>query len=223
MNRKDRPPWEDLMKIAVVGAAGRTGRLVVDLALAAGHTVTAVARTPARLPEFAHGTPLTAQADVHEPGSLREPLAGQDAVVSALGTSGRAATTVFSDGARELVAAARAGGARHVVVMSSAGLETDHLPFAQRVVTRLVVDRLYREIHRDLARMEEVLTESDTVWTVVRAPMLKDGPASANPRVSYGLPLARAGTASRATIAAWIVDHLGAPETFRRRVTIADG
>ncbi|WP_395294794.1 NAD(P)-dependent oxidoreductase [Kitasatospora hibisci] len=211
------------MKIAVVGAAGRTGRLVVDLALAAGHTVTAVARTPARLPEFTHGTPLAAQADVHEPGSLREPLAGQDAVVSALGTSGRAATTVFSDGARELVAAARAGGARHVVVMSSAGLETDHLPFAQRVVTRLVVDRLYREIHRDLARMEEVLTGSDTTWTVVRAPMLKDGPASASPRVSYGLPLARAGTASRATIAAWIVDHLGAPETFRRRVTIADG
>ncbi|MFG3056146.1 NAD(P)-dependent oxidoreductase [Kitasatospora sp. NPDC048239] len=211
------------MKLAVVGAAGRTGRLVVDLALAAGHTVTAVARTPSRLPDFAHGTPLTAQADVQRPGSLHAPLAGQDAVVSTLGTTGRAATTVFSDGARELVAAARAGGVRHVVAMSSAGLDSDHLPLAQRVVTRLVVDRLYREVHRDLARMEAVLTESDTIWTVVRVPMLKDGPPSPAPWVSYGLPLPKAGTATRATVASWIVGHLGAAETFRHLVAIADG
>lgn len=211
------------MKLAVVGAAGRTGRLVVDLALAAGHTVTAVARTPARLPEFTHGTPLTAQADVHRPGSLREPLTGQDAVVSTLGTTGRSATTVFSDGARELVSAATgSGGSPHLVAMSSAGLESGHLPFAQRVVTRLVVDRLYREIHHDLARMEEVLTESDTIWTVVRAPMLRDGPPSPDPRVSYDRPLPGAGTATRATVAAWIVRHLGAPETFRRRVALTD-
>ncbi|MFF2040198.1 NAD(P)-dependent oxidoreductase [Kitasatospora sp. NPDC058170] len=211
------------MKLAVVGAAGRTGRLVVDLALAAGHTVTAVARTPSRLPDFEHGTPLTAQADVQRPGSLHAPLAGQDAVVSTLGTTGRAATTVFSDGARELVAAARAGGVRHVVAMSSAGLDSDHLPLAQRVVTRLVVDRLYREVHRDLARMEAVLTDSDTIWTVVRVPMLKDGPASTAPWVSYGLPLPKAGTATRATVATWIVGHLGAAETFRHLVSIADG
>ncbi|MFI6848716.1 NAD(P)-dependent oxidoreductase [Kitasatospora sp. NPDC050467] len=210
------------MKLAVVGATGRTGRLVVDLALAAGHTVTAVARTPARLPEFAHGTPRIAQADIHRPGSLQGPLAGQDAVVSALGATGRAATTVFSDGARELVTAARAGGVQHLVALGSAGLETDHLPFAQRVVTRLVVDRLYREIHRDLTRMEAVLAGSETNWTVVRAPMLKDGPAAADPRVSYGLPLPDSGTATRATIAAWIVRHLGAPATFCRRITIAD-
>ncbi|KUJ42904.1 hypothetical protein ACZ90_67595 [Streptomyces albus subsp. albus] len=211
------------MKLAVVGAGGRTGRLVVDLALAAGHTVTAVARTPARLPKFTHGTPLTAQADVHRPGALREPLAGQDAVVSTLGTTGRAATTVFSDGARELVTAAEAGGVRHLVMMSSAGLESDHLPFAQRVVTRLVVDRLYREIHRDLARMEAVLAESDTIWTVVRVPMLKDGPPAANPRIAYDRPLPSAGTVTRATVAAWIVQHLDDPEAFRRRVAIADG
>ncbi|MGW4891595.1 NAD(P)-dependent oxidoreductase [Kitasatospora sp. NPDC004240] len=210
------------MKIAVIGAAGRTGRLVVELALAAGHTVTTVVRNPARLPRFEHGTPLAVTADVHRPGSLLEPLAGQDAAVSTLGTADRGPTTVFSDGARQLTAAAREGGVGHLVVMSSAGLEGDHLPFAQRMVTRLVVDRIYREVHRDLGLMEAVLADSDTNWTVVRAPMLKDGPASAEPRVSYGLPLARAGTATRATIASWIVRHLGAPETFRRRVTIAD-
>ncbi|MFE4515375.1 NAD(P)-dependent oxidoreductase [Kitasatospora sp. NPDC056783] len=210
------------MRIAVVGAAGRTGHLVTALALAAGHTVTAVVRDPARLPAFPYGTPLTARADVTEPGSLHDPLSGQDAVVAALGTTGRRATTVFSDGARELTAAARTGGARHLLMMSSAGLDTSRLPYAQRLVTRLVVDRLYREIHHDLARMEAVLTGSDTAWTVVRVPMLKDGPPSAGPQVSYDRPLPRAGTATRATVARWIVDHLDDPATFRRLVHLAD-
>ncbi|MEV7776467.1 NAD(P)H-binding protein [Kitasatospora sp. NPDC086791] len=211
------------MRIAVVGATGRTGRLVVDLALAAGHTVTAVARTPARLPEFAHGTPRTEFADVRRPDTLQGPLTGQDVVVATLGSTGRQATTVFSDGARALTAAVRAGGARHLVTMSSAGLETGRLPFAQRVVSRLVVERLYRETHHDLARMEAVLAASDVDWTVVRVPMLKDGPPSANPLVSYDRPLPRAGTATRATIARWITDHLGDPDTFRRLVHLADG
>ncbi|WP_051837165.1 NAD(P)-dependent oxidoreductase [Streptomyces sp. NRRL WC-3742] len=211
------------MKIAVVGATGRTGRLVVDLALAAGHTVTAVARDPAKVPAFTHGTPLTARADVGRPGSLHEALAGQDAVVAALGTAGRGATTVFSDGARELTAACASGGARHLVAMSSAGLDTSRLPFAQRLVTTLVVDRLYREIHHDLARMEALLAKSDTPWTVVRVPMLKDGPASARPQVAYDRPLPRAGTAARATVAAWILGHLGDEETFGRLVHLSDG
>ncbi|MFG2913978.1 NAD(P)-dependent oxidoreductase [Kitasatospora sp. NPDC048298] len=210
------------MRIAVVGATGRTGRLVVDLALAAGHTVTAVVRDPARLPDFPHGTPLTARADVGRPGSLHGPLYGQDAVVATLGTTGRRATSVFSDGARELTAALRASGAGHLVTMSSAGLDTSRLPLAQRMVATLVVDRLYREIHHDLARMEAVLAGSDTAWTVVRVPMLKDGPPAPGPQVSYDRPLPRAGTVTRATVARWIVGHLGDPETFRRLVHLAD-
>ncbi|MFJ9691198.1 NAD(P)-dependent oxidoreductase [Kitasatospora sp. NPDC101183] len=212
------------MKIAVVGANGRTGRLVVDLALATGHTVTAVARDPARLPAFAHGTALAARADVGVPGSLHGPLAGQDVVVATLGTTGRQATTVFSDGARELTAACASGGVRHLVAMSSAGLDTSQLPYVQRLVTTLVVDRLYREIHRDLARMEAAITASQGVaWTIVRAPMLNDKPPTARPQISYDRPLPRAGTASRATVAAWIATHLDDPETFGHLVHLADG
>ncbi len=37
------------MKLLVLGASGRTGRLVVEQALAAGHTVTALVRSPEKL------------------------------------------------------------------------------------------------------------------------------------------------------------------------------
>jgi uncharacterized protein YbjT (DUF2867 family) len=38
------------MNLVVLGATGRTGRLVVEQALAAGHTVTALVRSPEKLP-----------------------------------------------------------------------------------------------------------------------------------------------------------------------------
>ncbi len=37
------------MNLLVLGATGRTGRLVVEQALAAGHTVTALVRSPEKL------------------------------------------------------------------------------------------------------------------------------------------------------------------------------
>ncbi|MFJ3205772.1 NAD(P)-dependent oxidoreductase [Streptomyces sp. NPDC086989] len=211
------------MRVAVVGAAGRTGRLVAEGALEAGHAVTAVVRDRSRLPVSVQGAVRVVTADVRDHGALRGAFEGHDVVVTALGTAGRGATTVFSAGAREVVAACAADGVGHVLAMSSAGLDSGHLPFAERVVTRLVVDRLYREIHRDLARMEEGLAGSPVPWTVVRVPMLKDGPASERPRAVYDAPLPRAGTATRATVAAWIVGHLGDPAAFRRQVTLADG
>ncbi|MQY03332.1 NAD(P)-dependent oxidoreductase [Actinomadura macrotermitis] len=79
-----------MSRIAVIGAAGRTGRLVAQQARAAGH----------------HGTAITRQdADPRVPGSLRGLLDGHDAVVSALGAAGRGPTDVYSAGTAAIAAA----------------------------------------------------------------------------------------------------------------------
>jgi putative NADH-flavin reductase len=72
------------MKIAVVGATGRTGWQVVEQALARGDEVIALARHPEALPQ--HGPDVAvAAADVLDRAALIGALAGADAVVSALG------------------------------------------------------------------------------------------------------------------------------------------
>src|SRR5437899_10394498 len=43
------PLWCKSMKLSILGATGRTGRLVVEQALAAGHTVAALVRSPKQL------------------------------------------------------------------------------------------------------------------------------------------------------------------------------
>ena len=102
----------------VLGATGRTGRLVVDRALARGHDVTAVVRPSASAALAPAAKVVT--ADPCAPGALTGLLDDQDAVISALGAPGRAPTTVYSAGAAAIISALRPAG--RVLVVSSAGL-----------------------------------------------------------------------------------------------------
>lgn len=70
------------MKIAIIGATGHVGRILVDEALSRGHQVTGIARDVSSL---APRTGLTAMAgDLANPATLPEQLAGHDAVVSSV-------------------------------------------------------------------------------------------------------------------------------------------
>src|SRR5690349_15595652 len=94
--------------IVVLGAAGRTGHLVVEEALRAGHRVTAAVRTPEAFPATATAAGLrVARADVRDSSSLYDVIRGHDVVVSAIGPAGRKALNLYSDGARATVTAMR--------------------------------------------------------------------------------------------------------------------
>ncbi|MEV4640205.1 NAD(P)H-binding protein [Actinoplanes sp. NPDC049548] len=84
------------MRIAVLGATGRTGRHLVAAARARGHEVVALARRPAT---------DQVRADVTEPPTVLAALHGVDAVVSGLGVRRGEDPRTLVAGAR-LVAAA---------------------------------------------------------------------------------------------------------------------
>ncbi|MFJ4919944.1 NAD(P)-dependent oxidoreductase [Streptomyces sp. NPDC088725] len=105
------------MKIAVLGSTGQTGRLLVTQALARGHEVIALARTPARLSDLATGALRVVRADTNEPSTVLAALEGADVVVSGLGITKKQDPSVLVDGARLLASAAP-----RVVWLSSLGL-----------------------------------------------------------------------------------------------------
>ncbi len=72
------------MKIAVLGAAGRTGTPLVDELLRRGHEVSVLVRTPAKLGERADRVFVVTGSST-DPAALDALLPGADAVVSALG------------------------------------------------------------------------------------------------------------------------------------------
>src|SRR5258708_12393599 len=85
------------MNLAIFGATGGTGRQLVAQALEEGHTVTALVRTPAAFP-MQHEQLTLIQGDVRDAASVEAAVAGQNALLSALGTNQRGPVSVCTYG-----------------------------------------------------------------------------------------------------------------------------
>ena len=72
------------MKILVFGASRGVGIQVVEQALQAGHSVTAFVRTQSTFP-LQHPALTVFQGDSMDRTAVEEAIAGQDAVIAALG------------------------------------------------------------------------------------------------------------------------------------------
>ncbi len=73
------------MKLLVTGATGGTGQVIVRLAIAQGHAVTALVRSVAKAAALLPGATLV-EGDARDETAILRGLDGCDAVISALGT-----------------------------------------------------------------------------------------------------------------------------------------
>lgn len=160
------------MKVLVLGATGHTGALVVDGAEKAGHEVTALVRDPARLSATDGVTVIT--GDATSESDLAAALAGQDAVISALGASSLS-SDLFSSFAAALVPAAHAAGVSRAIVLSNFGArETiSQANFAQKLIFATAMKGLLA----DKSKADTILVSSDLDWTLAYAVTLSNGPA----------------------------------------------
>jgi putative NADH-flavin reductase len=209
------------VRLLVAGASGRTGRILVSIALARGHDVTALVRDASSFAASgAHPTVVT--GDVLDPATLAPAVAGQDAVVSLLAPRPRKNGRVYVEGTRNLADAAVAAGVRRFVAVSAegAGVDPGSVPLGYRLVLRIpVVARLYP----DIARMEAELREStDLDWTVARPAILTNGPLTGRYREAVGPVVPRGLRLSRADLAAFLLELVETGAHVRESVSVAD-
>ncbi|MDN3023113.1 NAD(P)H-binding protein [Streptomyces sp. S.PB5] len=169
------------MRIVVFGANGPTGRQVVEQAVEAGHMVTAVTRRPESFPVRGAGVRV-AGADVHDPAAVERAVAGQDAVISALGVPyGREPVTVYSAGITHIIRAMHVHGVRRLVCVTSTVLFGTPAPgenfLFRKVLEPSIMRFMGRTVYEDMRRMEEVVRESGLEWTVLRPGGLFDADA----------------------------------------------
>jgi putative NADH-flavin reductase len=157
------------MNILILGATGRTGRLVASLAIQRGHSVTVFVRSKSDMNDQ-----KTVRMIVGDPTSaveLTDAVDGQDAVISCLGLSASIEGNLLSDSSRALIAAMYGRSMRYVVI--SQGLlfsSRNPLIFLLRAVLHRHVKSSYD--------MESVIQKSALNWTIVRAPRLTDSSTS---------------------------------------------
>jgi len=203
------------MNLVVLGATGGTGRLVVEQALAAGHTVTALVRSPAKLTLRNPNLHVIA-GQATDPSAVLRALDGADALITTLGGNG----SVISDSTQAIVDAAPKAGVGRVVVLSSFLVERDRFAPITRLLTGLAMGSMIK----DKRAGEKALRESNLGWTIVYASGLSDGPAGGPVVVlTEGSRWSLSHRIPRADVAAWLVQAATSPHTSRRSVSITGG
>jgi putative NADH-flavin reductase len=108
------------MKIALFGATGMIGQRILREALQRGHEVTAVARDPSKLAvQDPRVHPV--KANLLDPKSVANVVAGHDAVVSAFSPRGDQGFSSLTTAARSLIAGLKQAGVRRLIVVGGAG------------------------------------------------------------------------------------------------------
>jgi putative NADH-flavin reductase len=189
------------MRLTIFGASGKTGRHLVEQALAAGHHVTAYVRDPDKL-DVTHNHLHVMQGDTQQKQGVQAAVAGADAVISVLGPSHNRPTYDISLATANLIDAMEDKRVRRLVVSTGAGVgdEHDRPGLVDRIITSLL--RLSAgNVLRDMLRTAQAVRASDLDWTIVRVPRLTDDAPTGRTRAGYlgngvGPRLARADMAS---------------------------
>jgi uncharacterized protein YbjT (DUF2867 family) len=209
------------MKIAVLGATGQTGGLVVKQALEQGHQVVALVRDPARL-TLKHPQLLAVGGSPTSIADIEPCLHGVDAVVHCLGIGGKGdgkPTTLVSDSVKVVLAAMPRQGVRRIVCMSNVGAGGSGTWFANRVVIPLFL-RWLIPILEDKNRMEAALRGSSLEWVSVRLPNIIEGPDKPL-RVSVdgqGIGL----SITAASVARFLLEQANSPDFLRTMPCISN-
>jgi putative NADH-flavin reductase len=207
------------VKVAVLGATGRTGRLVVAELVRRGHDVVVLVRDPqpAGLPEGV----VPVAGDVRDRASLAKAVAGADAVVSALGPR-KGDRTLHREGAPVLVEVMRDAGVRRFVGISGAGIDVhgDRKSRRDRVISG-AMQRLGGDAARDKALEYEAWRGSGLDWTLVRPPRLVDAPATSAVE-HHASTSPRRTKITRADVASFLVDEVEQPRYVAQAPLVAN-
>lgn len=162
-----------MAKICVFGASGRTGKLVLEEALARGHSVTAVVRDSAKIEGFEDRVTVVT-AGLNDTDKIKDAVSGQDVIISALGTTSRKANTVLSDGTRNIVDAMKNAGSKRILAVTSLGCRDSIKLMKSFVFREIIIKRLAKQIWADKDRQEEVIEQSGLDYLIVRPGGLTD-------------------------------------------------
>ncbi|MGA7093495.1 MAG: NAD(P)H-binding protein [Candidatus Cybelea sp.] len=215
------------MKLLLLGATGRTGRWVLEYALAAGHDVVALVRTPEKI--LAHSTQLSIVRGTPESaGDVLAAICGSEAVISTLNNNRESdlpwarplsPPMLMTRSIANAVSAMRSNDVRRIVTLSALGVG-DSFVYAPAITRLLIHHTNLRIVYEDHEAQEALLRTSGLDWTCARAAILTNR-RSRQLLVSCDGRPKPALTIGRAELARFMVDILDQPTFFGKAPVIS--
>lgn len=207
------------MNLAILGGTGRTGRLLIDLALLRGDNVRVLARDPGRLHRHEERL-IEVQGDARDPEAVGRVIAGTDAVLSALGPVRGGPADTMTLAARNLTTVMPGAGVRRLITLTGAGVphEGDRPGPIDRVF-RVLLRLTQPDVLKDSLNHADLIRASTLDWTIVRVPRLTDGPAAPT---RAGLVGDIRPFITRASVAQFMLDQVGSDQYVRQAPAISN-
>lgn len=216
-----------LPSIALIGATARSGKEIARQALARGHRVTGLARTPSKM-EFEHENLTLGSGDVRDQASLEAALTGDEIVVSMVGygtpedpMAEIGEVDLYSVMARNLVSAMRKRGNTLLIIASSTGVEHRVAPDSPPPPPGdLTAGWRWnaRHLYHDMFEMEEHIRASGLDYILLRPGFLTDAPARGDIKTTTDGNTPGARVITYADFAGFILDNLTDSEYLNQAV-----
>ncbi len=214
------------MHLTIVGAAGRTGSLVVEQALAAGHTVTAFVhhRDEYKPPTATTGIHV-AEGDSTDLAAVSAAIAGSTAVLDCIGgTTPYKKTELERNTAATILQAIReqaiaSGQPARLIAISMMGVgdSKEQAPFWYEY---LLMPTFLHGATPDKTAMEAQVRASGVPYVLVRPPLLKDDPATGTVKVLTSQETGH--TITRGDLARFMVQQLTSDTYLNQAVTVTN-
>jgi putative NADH-flavin reductase len=213
------------MKVAVIGASGFIGSKLVHEAVSRGHVVTAITRSPEKLP--LHERIVPAKADVNDVPALTRLLHGQDAVIHAYapgrGVEPRENKDKQRAGTLSIIAATKEAGVKRLLAVGGAGSLEVRPGVAHFDTPEFPAE--YQGGARATAQIKDLLrAENDLDWTFLcPSTSIFPGERTGKFRLGDDALLTGADGQSRISVedyAVAMIDELENPKHTRHRFTV---
>jgi putative NADH-flavin reductase len=209
-----KPP----LRLAVFGATGRVGRIIVQEALKRGSVVTACTRNSANV-RARHANLRVTSGNVSDDHAVREAMKQQDAAVITLGAKDISRPhSVCSDGIKRIVHAAKMFNVPRIVFLGNIGL----MPHASgKLQGEVSLPPFLQFVFVDQRQAWQELLESGLDWVAVCPPFMPLGEATGKYRTVVEAPLERAVCLSVEDVAHAILREVYEEAHHRARVGVA--
>jgi putative NADH-flavin reductase len=209
------------MNITIIGASAGTGLEAVKRGLNRNHAITTLSRSNV---EIENKNVLNMiLGDATNKGDLQKAIHNAEAIIITLGTAkNMKTTTLFSDFAKILVEI-NSENKIDVPVIFVTGFGAGESQNYVSWLVKMFLKYLLKDVYADKTQMEEIITQSDMNWTVVRPGRLLDKALTEKYRIENTLFKGiNIGGINRADVADFLIKQAENQTELRKYVAISE-
>ncbi|MEZ2224304.1 NAD(P)-dependent oxidoreductase [Rhizobium sp. RCC_161_2] len=196
------------MKVALFGATGKTGKFMIDEALARGFEATVFAR---RSRSFADKRVRVVHGDLSNVDLLRDAVRGSTAVLSALGptTLPHPKDLPITRATQAIISAMKDEDVNRLVAISTGTAPDPGDAFDWKIdLPAMLIKYLMRSTYDDIVNLAQAIRASELEWTMVRVAFLNSRAAASELNVGLYGYTRHSLTVSRKDVAAFMFDQI---------------